>query len=164
MTQPKVCQTDIPVLVEQNVGGLQIAMGDVARVDVVHGIGDLPEDVASATLLQQPVRTNVRKQVAVRAIFHHHEDEVRIEDNFLETNNIRMYQKRKKSNFLLHPTELTRLDKKRPRNNLASVMLISRTTPNKNNRRRRPGTKKFDIVVFLDRRWNLKNTIAANGN
>lgn len=73
--EAKVSDFDIETIVEENIFRLQVSVNDVAWVDVVDALKDLPHDVASLLLRKRDDGREIVEEFTVAAELEYQENE-----------------------------------------------------------------------------------------
>jgi hypothetical protein len=90
--------------VEEDVVQLDVAMANIVTVQIFDAAGNLKEDAASLGFAQSPAVDNMRNQIATRTILHDDTDGVWHENDFVESDNVRVVDPLEDSELLFkHP-------------------------------------------------------------
>jgi hypothetical protein len=103
--ESKVADLRIPRGVEEDVVQLDVAMANVAVVEIFDAIGNLKEDAASRTFRQSTAVDDMRDQVATRTVLHDDADAIRHENNLVEPGNARVVDPLEDSKLLFKSPE-----------------------------------------------------------
>ena len=100
--EAKVADLDVEKLVEQQVFGLEVAVGDLVLVAVVCGRDDLLKEAARFAFRQAPVVDNVLEQLAAR-VLEDHDNVRRRRDDLVELDDMGVAEHAQELDLALDP-------------------------------------------------------------